>query len=83
MPEIWVYYTEGRGNLGALRAAAQAWGALPGYAGAELLVSPGQPAPEGPLYLLVTRWRGEVPALELPAGTKGWAFAVLEEVLAP
>lgn len=73
----WVHYTEQRGDLASLRALAQAWAALPGFVGAEVLHSPGQASAGGELYLLVTRWQGQVPALTLPTGAKGWAFAVL------
>lgn len=73
----WVHYTEQRGDLPRLWALAQTWAKLPGFAGAEVLYSPSQATKAGELYLLVSRWQGEVPQLELPAGAKGWSFAVL------
>lgn len=73
----WVHYTEMRGDLSGLQAFAQTCAGGTGFAGAEVLHSPGQANGAGELYLLVTRWQGVVPPLELPAQAKGWAFAVL------
>ena len=49
-------------------------GHLPGFLGADLLTSPAQPG----LCLLESRWAGAVPALDIPAGCKAWAFDVAE-----
>ncbi len=49
-------------------------GHLPGFLGADLLTSAAQPG----LCLLESRWAGAVPALEIPAGCKAWAFDVAE-----
>ena len=78
-PGAWVHFAEQRGNLAGLQAQARTWAALPGFLGAEVLHSPDQAGQGGELYLLVTRWQGAVPPLELPAGAKGWAFAVLPQ----
>lgn len=49
-------------------------GHLPGFLGADLLTSPAQPG----LCLLESRWAAAVPALDVPAGCKSWAFDVAE-----
>ncbi|MDO4263300.1 MAG: hypothetical protein Q4C67_03805 [Deinococcus sp.] len=77
--QIWVHFAEQRGNLPALQQLALGWAAHPSFLGAEVLRSPAQASDEGELYLLVTRWQGAVPPLELPAGAKGWAFAALPQ----
>nr|WP_246580769.1 antibiotic biosynthesis monooxygenase [Deinococcus aestuarii] len=48
---------------------------LPGFVGAELLGSPGQPG----LFLVASRWAAQMPALPLPAGARAWAFEVLDQ----
>ncbi|WP_261663367.1 hypothetical protein [Deinococcus sp. Marseille-Q6407] len=75
----WVHFAERRGGAAALWALAQAWASLPGFLGAEVLHSPAQADSAGELVLLVTRWQGAVPPLELPAGTRGWAFQVMTQ----
>lgn len=82
-PQEWVHYTEQRGNLSRLQALAQEWAALPSCLSAEVLYSPDQVGEQGQLYLLVTRWREAVPPLTLPAGVKGWSFAVLSRQPSP
>lgn len=71
-----VHYAEARGeNAEAdLRAFLKALPALPGFVGAELLVSPAQPG----LVLVASRWEGTVPPLSLPGGVRAWVFEVLE-----
>lgn len=70
----WVHYAESRaGNARALLAALlEDLSRLPGFRGAELLSSPGQPG----LYLLASRWAGERPEPELPGGVRAWTFVV-------
>ncbi|GHG07928.1 hypothetical protein GCM10017783_20690 [Deinococcus piscis] len=76
----WLHFAEQRGDLAAVQALAHAWAGQPGFLGAEVLHSPAQARDSGELYLLVTRWQGGVPALDLPPGMNGWAFAVLDSV---
>ena len=54
-------------------------GHLPGFLSADLLSSPAQPE----LVLLESRWAGPVPALDIPAGCKSWAFTVTESWTPP
>lgn len=73
-PPLRVHYAEARGeaaerDLGALLAALPD---LPGFLGAELLISPAQPG----LALVASRWSGEVPPLPLPGGARAWVFEV-------
>lgn len=76
----WLHFAEQRGDLATVQALARAWASHPDCVSAEVLHSPAQASAGGELYLLVTRWQGEVPALDLPADMKGWAFAVLDPV---
>ncbi|GAA5533670.1 hypothetical protein [Deinococcus aluminii] len=71
-----VHYAEARGEdaTRALRAFLAALPSLPGFLGAELLVSPAQPE----LALVASRWAGEVPPLALPDGVRAWVFEVLD-----
>ncbi|MDV6375693.1 antibiotic biosynthesis monooxygenase family protein [Deinococcus arenicola] len=72
-----VHYAEARGD-GAealLREFLRSLPVHPGFLGAELLGSPQQPG----LYLVASRWAGNVPEVEVPDGVKAWSFAVLEE----
>ena len=71
-----VHYAEARGDAARreLEAFLAALPALPGFVGAELLVSPDQPG----LVLVASRWAGEVPALPLPPGARAWVFEVLD-----
>lgn len=71
-----VQYAEARGEAAesALAAFLRALPGLPGFLGAELLVSPGQPG----LALVASRWSGEVPPLPLPDGARAWVFEVRE-----
>ncbi|WP_245872880.1 antibiotic biosynthesis monooxygenase family protein [Deinococcus planocerae] len=75
-PPLRVHYAEvrGEGAREQMEAFLAALPALPGFVGAELLGSPGQPG----LVLVASRWAGEVPALPLPAGARGWEFGVLD-----
>ncbi|GBF05784.1 hypothetical protein DAERI_060044 [Deinococcus aerius] len=75
-PRPQVHYTEVRGDQAedALRVFLNALPALPGFLGAELLVSPAQPG----LALVASRWAGQAPPLPLPAGARAWVFEVLE-----
>ncbi|MEF2276963.1 hypothetical protein V3W47_01550 [Deinococcus sp. YIM 134068] len=72
----WVHYAEARGETARreLGALLDALPALPGFVGAELLVSPAQPG----LVLVASRWAGDVPALPLPESVRSWTFEVLE-----
>ena len=73
-----VHYAEARGD-GAealLRGFLRDLPTHPGFLGAELLGSPGQPG----LYLVASRWATEVPDLSVPGGVKAWSFEVLAEV---
>jgi len=72
----WVHYAEARGEgaEGDLRVFLAGLPNLPGFQGAELLVSPEQPG----LALVASRWAGEVPPLSLPPGTRAWVFEVRE-----
>ncbi len=54
-------------------------GHLPGFLSADLLSSPAQPE----LVLMESRWAGDVPALDIPAGCKSWAFTVTESWTPP
>ena len=71
-----VHYAEARGETAeaSLRAFLQVLPTLPGFVGAELLVSPDQPG----LALIASRWEGSVPLLPLPAGVRAWVFEVRE-----
>ncbi|AIZ44898.1 hypothetical protein QR90_06920 [Deinococcus radiopugnans] len=72
-----VHYAEARGD-GAealLRGFLSGLPARPGFLGAELLGSPGQPG----LYLVASRWAADVPDLNVPDGVKAWSFEVLAE----
>lgn len=75
-PAARVHYAEARGDGAAdmLRAFLGALPGLPGFLGAELLVSPEQPG----LALVASRWAGEVPPLTLPPGVRAWVFEVRE-----
>lgn len=72
-----VHYAEGRGDdaLPTLREFLDSLGSHSGLLSAELLASPAQPG----LYLVMSRWEGDVPPLTLPGGVRGWAFEVTEE----
>lgn len=74
MPAAHVHYAEGHG--GAVRTALHAFltalAGHPGFLGAELLLSPAQPA----LTLVASRWAGEVPPLPVPDGVRTWVFQV-------
>lgn len=82
---IQVHYIEGRVTPASdelqlrLSDLMAGLGHLPGFLSADLLVSPAQPG----LYLLASRWAGEVPALEVPAGCKSWVFLVAESWFSP
>lgn len=72
-----VHYAEARGD-GAealLRGFLKNLPAHPGFLGAQLLGSPGQPG----LYLVASRWAAAVPDLNVPDGVKAWSFEVLAE----
>ena len=71
-----VHYAEARGEAAEvdLRAFLGTLPALPGFLGAELLVSPDQPG----LALVASRWAEGVPPLVLPPGVRAWVFEVLE-----
>lgn len=72
-----VHYAEVRGD-GAealLRGFLAGLPAQPGFLGAELLGSPGQPG----LYLVASRWATGGPELDVPDGVKAWSFKVLAE----
>lgn len=71
-----VQYAEGRGEAAeaGLRALLDTLDGLEGFAGAELLSSPAQPG----LWLLVSRWQGEVPEMALPDGVRAWVFEVMD-----
>ncbi|WP_221090119.1 antibiotic biosynthesis monooxygenase family protein [Deinococcus aquaedulcis] len=73
----WVHYAEGQGDAAraALHGLLDALPAQPGFLGAELLLSPGQPA----LTLVASRWAGEVPPLPVPEGVRAWTFQVLDQ----
>lgn len=72
-----VHYAEARGDgAGALlREFLRSLPTFPGFLDAELLGSPDQPG----LYLVASRWVGDVPELKVPDGAKSWSFEVLEE----
>lgn len=71
-----VWYLEGKGTAArsALGALLPELAARSGFVGGELLHSPAQPE----LTLLQSRWAGEVPAMNLPDGVRGWVFEVIE-----
>ncbi|CAM3248666.1 ABM domain-containing protein [Deinococcus saxicola] len=72
-----VHYAEAKGD-GAealLRGFLEGLPTHPGFLGAELLGSPGQPG----LYLVASRWARERPELNVPDGVKAWSFEVLAE----
>ncbi|EYB69432.1 hypothetical protein DEIPH_ctg008orf0171 [Deinococcus phoenicis] len=71
-----VHYAEARGEQAEseLHAFLNALPGLPGFLGAELLVSPAQPG----LALVASRWAEKVPPLPLPHGTRAWVFEVLD-----
>lgn len=72
-----VHYAEarGEGSEALLRGFLRSLPSFPGFLDAELLGSPQQPG----LYLVASRWTGDVPELKLPDGVKSWSFEVLEE----
>lgn len=69
-----VHYAElrGEGARAALLGWMEALGTHPGCLGAELLSSPAQPG----LFLVMSRWTQEPPALSLPTGARQWTFLV-------
>ncbi|WP_034413498.1 antibiotic biosynthesis monooxygenase family protein [Deinococcus marmoris] len=72
-----MHYAEARGDGAEALLRGFLGGLLncPGFLGAELLGSPGQPG----LYLVASRWATEVPELSVPGGVKAWSFEVLTE----
>ena len=76
MPPLRVHYAEARNDTArrGMEAFLAALPDLPGFLGAELLISPEQPG----LVLVASRWAGELPTLPLPPGARAWAFEVLD-----
>lgn len=73
-----IHYVEDRGE-NAEQALRDMLSGLPGRAGlvdACLLASPDQPG----LWLLESRWVGEVPPFSVPEGCKSWSFEVQQMV---
>ncbi|GHF41062.1 heme-degrading monooxygenase HmoA [Deinococcus metalli] len=71
-----VHYAEGRGDdaLATLRRFLDTLPRQPGFVSAELLWSEAQPG----LYLVMSRWEGRVPSLDLAPGLRGWTFETVD-----
>ena len=73
-PQRFIHYVEGKGEgaENALLAFTKSLEGQPGLVDACLLASPAQPE----LWLVESRWIGEVPPLDVPEGCKHWSFEV-------
>lgn len=72
--QVWYIELCGDGAQARLEEVLRVLEREPGFAGAELQVSPAQPG----LALLASRWRDRAPEKKpLPAEAKAWAFEVI------
>lgn len=73
-----IHYVEGRGEAAgaALSALLSDLRGQAGLVDACLLTSPDQPG----LWLVESRWVGEVPPISVPEGCKSWSFEVQQMV---
>lgn len=71
-----VHYAEAKGDDGlkALRRFLNVLPPLKGFISAELMWCEAQPG----LYLVMSRWEGKIPPLEVAEGVKAWDFEVVD-----